>query len=91
MVVKLCEARASAGELSLCYTLEGLMLDSLCDTPYVQVIVVALQLPSKVVESVHDSIPIRSAQSSAALRHTGVRESNPQPSTTHSVKATVYK
>ena len=51
MVVKLCEARASVRELSLCYTLEGLKLDSLCDTPHVQVTVVALQLPSKVAES----------------------------------------
>ena len=50
-VVKLCGARASAEELSLCYTVEDLMLDSLCDTPQVQVTVVALQLLSKVAKS----------------------------------------
>ena len=48
--VKLCRARASVAELSLCYTIEGLMLDSLCGTPHLQAIVVALQLPSKVAE-----------------------------------------
>ena len=31
---------------------EGLMLDSMCDTPHVQVTIVALQLSSKVEESV---------------------------------------
>ena len=31
---------------------EGLMLDPLCDTPHVQVPIVAFQLPSKVAESV---------------------------------------
>ena len=51
MVVKLCGTRASVGELSLCYTIEGLMLCFLYDTPHVQVTVVALQLPLKVVES----------------------------------------
>ena len=51
MVVKLCGARASVGELSVCYTIEGLMLDSFCDTPHVLVTVVALQLSSKVAES----------------------------------------
>ena len=40
------------GELSLCYTIEGLMLDSVCDTPHVQVTIVALQLSSKVAGSV---------------------------------------
>ena len=50
MFVKLCRARASVAELSLCYTIEGLMLDSLCGTPHLQAIVVALQLPSKVAE-----------------------------------------
>ena len=90
VVVKLCWARASVGELSPCYKIEGLKLDSLCDTPHVQVTVVAFQLPSKSWR-VHDSIPMRLAQSSAALRHTGVRESNPQPSTTHSVKAAEYE
>ena len=49
--MKLCGARASVGELLLCYTVDGLMLDSLCDTPHVQVTVVALQLSSKVAES----------------------------------------
>ena len=42
MVLKVCGAEASVGGLSLCYTLEGLMLDYLCDTPHVQVTVVAL-------------------------------------------------
>ena len=51
MVVKLCGARASVGELPLCYRMEGLMMYSLCDTPHVQVTVVVLQLPSKVAES----------------------------------------
>ena len=51
MIVKLCGAWASMGELSLCYTIEALMLDSLCDTSHVQVTVVALQLPSKIAES----------------------------------------
>ena len=49
--MKLCGARASIGELPLCYTVEGLMLDSLCDTPHVQVTVDALQLLSEVAES----------------------------------------
>ena len=40
----------SVGELSLCYTIEGLMLDSICDTPHVQVTGVALQLSLKVAE-----------------------------------------
>ena len=31
---------------------EGLLLDSMCDTPHVQVTIVALQLSSKVAESV---------------------------------------
>ena len=88
--MKLCGARASVGDLLLCYTVEGLMLDFICDTPHVQATVAAIQLSSK-SQRLHDSIPTRSAQSSAALRHTGVRESNPQPSTTHSVKATVYE
>ena len=51
MVMKLCGARASVGELSLCDMVEGLMLDSLCVTPHVQVTVVALQLSSKAAES----------------------------------------
>ena len=51
VVVKLCGARALAEELSLCYTVEGLMLDSLCDTPHIQITVVALQLLSKVSKS----------------------------------------
>ena len=51
VVVKLCGARALAEELSLCYTVEGLMLGFLCDTPQVQVTVVALQLLSKVAKS----------------------------------------
>ena len=88
MVVKLCGARTSVRELSLCYTIEGLVLDSLCETLHVQVTVVALQLSS---QRVHDSILMRSAQSSAAFRNTGIRESNPQPSTTHSVKTIVYE
>ena len=88
VVVKLCGARTSVGELSLCYTVEGLMLDSLCDTLHVQVAVFALQLSS---QRVHDSILMRSAQRSAALRNTGIRESNPQPSATHSMKTIVYE
>ena len=51
VAVKLCRARASVGELSLCYTIEGLMLDYFCDTPHDQVTVVALQLSSKIAES----------------------------------------
>ena len=31
---------------------EGLMLDPMCDTPHIQVTIVALQLSSKVAESV---------------------------------------
>ena len=46
--MELCGTRLSVGELSLCYTVEGLMLDSSCDTPYVQVTIVALQPSSKV-------------------------------------------
>ena len=38
-------------------------------------------------QRVHGSIPMHSARSSAALKHTGVRESNSQPSSKHSVKA----
>ena len=52
--------------LSLCYVEEGLMLDPMCDTPHVQVTIVALQRSSKVAESV-DSIPMRSARGSAVL------------------------
>ena len=51
MIVKLCGARASVGELSLCYRMEGLIMDSSCDPPHVQVTVVVLQLPSKVAKS----------------------------------------
>ena len=51
MVVKVCGARASVGELSLCYRMEGLMMDSLCNTPHVQVTVVVLRFPSKFPES----------------------------------------
>ena len=35
----------------MCYV-EGLMLDPICDTPHVQVTIVALQRSSKVAESV---------------------------------------
>ena len=49
---ELCGAWAPVGELALCYMVEGLMLDYLCDTPHAQVTVVALQLSSKVAESV---------------------------------------
>ena len=48
---ELCGMRALVGRLSLCYV-EGLMLDPMCDTPHVQVTIVALQLSSKVAESV---------------------------------------
>ena len=64
--------RALIGRLSLCYV-EDLMLDPMCGTPHVQVTIVALQRSSKFAESV-DSIPMRSAQSSAVL-NTGVCES----------------
>ena len=48
---ELCGTRALVGRLSLCYV-EGLMLDPMCDTPHVQVTIVALQLSSEVAESV---------------------------------------
>ena len=48
---ELCGTRALVGRLSLCYV-EGLMLDPMCDTPHVQVTIVALQRSSKVAESV---------------------------------------
>ena len=48
---ELCGTRALVGWLSLCYV-EGLMLDPMCDTPHIQIIIVALQLSSKVAESV---------------------------------------
>ena len=38
---ELCGTRALVGRLSLCYV-EGLMLDPMCDTPHVQVTIVAL-------------------------------------------------
>ena len=43
--------RHLVGRLSLCYV-EGLMLDPVCDTPHVQVTIVALQRSLKVEESV---------------------------------------
>ena len=48
---ELCGTRALVGRLSLCYV-EGPMLDLICDTPHVQVTIVALQLSSEVAESV---------------------------------------
>ena len=51
LVVELGGVRASVGKLSLVLSIEGLMLDYVCDTPHVQVTVVALQLPSKIAES----------------------------------------
>ena len=47
----LCGTRVLVGRLSLCYV-EGLMLDLMCDTPHVQVTIVALQRSSKIAESV---------------------------------------
>ena len=41
LVVRICGTRASVWRLSLCYV-EGLMLDPMCDTPHVQVTIVAL-------------------------------------------------
>ena len=83
---ELCGTRALIGRLSLCYV-EGLMLDPMFDTPHLQVTIVALQRSSKVAESV-DSIPIRSARSSAVL-NTGICESSTR--TTHSLKVIVYE
>ena len=48
---ELCGTRALIGRLSLCYV-EGLMPDLECDTPYVQVTIVALQRSSKAAEYV---------------------------------------
>ena len=48
---ELCETRALVGRLSLCYV-EGLTLDPMCDTPHVQVTIVALQRSTKAAESV---------------------------------------
>ena len=46
-----CGMRALVERLSLC-CVDGLMLDPMCDTPHVQVTIVALQWSSKVAESV---------------------------------------
>ena len=35
------------GWLSVCCKIEGLVLESFCDTPHVQVTVISLQLPQK--------------------------------------------
>ena len=48
---ELCGTRALVGRLSLRYV-DCLMLDPMCDTPHVQVTIVALQLSSEVAESV---------------------------------------
>ena len=48
---ELCGTRALVGRLSLCY-IEDLMLEPMCDSPHVQVTIVALQRSSKVDESV---------------------------------------
>ena len=84
---ELCGARALIGRLLLLY-IEGLMLDPMCDTPHVQVTIVALQRSSKVTESV-DSIPMRSAQSSAVLNTQA--SVSPRRRTTHSLKVIVYE
>ena len=42
---ELCGTRALVGRLSLCYV-EGLILDHMCDTPHIQVTIVALQRSS---------------------------------------------
>ena len=81
-----CVSRAAVTVLYV----EGLMLDPMCDTPHVQVTIVALQPSSKVAESVwlHThafSSKLRSSQ------HTGVRESTPRRSATHSLKPIVYE
>ena len=83
------DAGVSLAAVSVLYV-EGPMLDSVCDTPYVQVTIVALQLFSKVAESIcfHThafSSKLRSSQ------HTSVRESTPRRSTTHSLKVIVYE
>ena len=49
---ELCGTRALVGQLSLCYVEGLIMLDPMCDTPHVQVTIVALQLSSEVAESV---------------------------------------
>ena len=83
---ELCGTRALVGRLSLCYV-EGLMLDPMCNTPHVQVTIVALQRSSKVAESV-DSIPMRPARSSAVLNTQA--SVSPRRRTTHSLKVIVY-
>ena len=45
------DGSVSLAAVSVLYV-EGPMLDSMCDTPHVQVTIVALQLFSKVAESV---------------------------------------
>ena len=84
---ELCGTRVFIGRLSPCYV-EGLMLDPMCDTPHVQVTIVALQWSSNVAESV-DSILMRSAQSSAVLNTEA--SVSLQRRTTHSLEIIVYE
>ena len=50
-LVTMWDAGVSRAAVTVLYV-EGLMLDPMCDTPHVQVTIVALQLSSKVAESV---------------------------------------
>ena len=69
---------------------EGLMLDPMCDTLHVQITIVALQLSSKVAESVRFHTHAFSSKL-RSYQYTGVRESTPRRRTTYSLKIIVYE
>ena len=80
-----------SGNCFYCFKFEGLIVDSVCDTPYSQVAFVALQLPSKVAREGMTSYPVLSAQGSPVPRHTSLSRFKPVVACNPYVKATVSK